>query len=215
LATSSKSTSAARRRDSKRGESAPPSTQEPAGSGSSTYAIGALVLGALIAGLLYWKCSASDETKPTPPPVTNKPPEPTAPMPEFAPPPPPEEDAGTEPDAGRKGPPVSSGSGGGACGECGKGVSNAKLESAVASTAGLARGCYQRALRTGGAEGKLNVRLSIGPDGSVCGANVTNDTLGSPMVSQCVVGKLRSRSYPKPDQGCVVVNVPMNFEMKK
>ena len=213
MATTSKSTSADRGRDSKRSDSEPRSTQQPAGSGSSSYAIGAVVLGALIAGLLYWKCSASDETAAPPPPVTTKPPEPTAPLPEFAPPPPPEEDAGTEPDAGRTGPRTSSGLGG--CGECGKGVSNGKLESAVASTAGLARGCYQRALRTGGAEGKLNVRLSIGPDGSVCSANVTNDSLGSPMVSQCVVGKLRSRSYPKPDKGCVVVNVPMNFEMKK
>ena len=192
-------------------ETPPPSTQEPAGTGSSSYAIGAALLAVLIAGLLYWKCSSSDETPPTPPPAPQAK-ESAAPLPEFAPPPPPEESA--EPDAGAK-PTGKVASGGGSCGDCGKGVSNGKLEGAVASTAGLARGCYQRALRTGGAEGKLNVRLSIGSDGSVCNAAATNDSLGNAMVTQCVVGKFRSRTFPKPDQGCVVVNVPFNFEMTK
>lgn len=191
----------------------PPSTQEPAGTGSSSsYAIGAALLAVLIAGLLYWKCSSSDEPAPTPPPAPAPKAQESAPLPEFAPPPPPEESA--EPDAGAK-PTGKVASGGGGCADCGKGVSNGKLEGAVASTAGLARGCYQRALRTGGAEGKLNVRLSIGSDGSVCNAAVTNDSLGNAMVTQCVVGKFRSRTFPKPDQGCVVVNVPFNFEMTK
>jgi hypothetical protein len=59
------------------------------------------------------------------------------------------------------------------------------------------------------------VSLSVGADGGVCSAAVTQDSLNSPGVSACVVSKFRARSYPKPKEGCVVVNVPINFKMKK
>ena len=51
---------------------------------------------------------------------------------------------------------------------------------AVSSTAGLARGCYQRALRTGGAEGRITVSVSVGADGSLCGARIASDSVGNP-----------------------------------
>ena len=49
----------------------------------------------------------------------------------------------------------------------------------------------------------------------MCSASITNDTLHNPSVSQCVLGKFKARSYPKPQSGCVVVNVPIAFKMKK
>ncbi|MEQ9322282.1 MAG: AgmX/PglI C-terminal domain-containing protein, partial [Polyangiaceae bacterium] len=103
---------------------------------------------------------------------------------------------------------------GGPCGACGTGVSSGALNRAVSSTAGLARGCYQRALRTGGAEGSLMVSVSVGPAGNLCGARITSDSVGNPAISQCVLAKFQSRSYPKPQSGCVVVNVPISFKMK-
>jgi hypothetical protein len=106
-------------------------------------------------------------------------------------------------------------SGGGVCGGCGQGVPSGELKSAVASTAGMARGCYNRALQRGGAEGKMVVSVSVGAAGSGCGAAISSDTVGDPSISQCVVSKFRSRSYPRPQQGCVVVNVPINFQIKK
>jgi len=180
------------------------------------------VFAVAIAALVYTRCSGDDDPKPTPPPVTTAAPTATetADLPEFAPPPPPEEeeDAGAE-DAGEQ--PVASGGkkpaaggSGGPCAACGKGVSSGALNSAVSSTAGLARGCYQRALRTGGAEGSLMVSVSVGPAGNLCGARITSDSVGNPSISQCVLGKFQGRSYPKPQSGCVVINVPISFKMK-
>ena len=201
------------------------STPPPAPtSGGGTYAIGAVVFGLAAVGLLYMKCS-SEENPPPPPPTPAVPATATATqtatLPEFAPPPPPEEeeDAGTE-DAGpvAAGKPATGGTppagGGGACAKCGQGVPSGALTGAVGSTAGLARGCYNRALRAGGGEGTINVSVSVGSDGSLCGARITSDTLHNPGVSSCVLGKFQSRTYPKPQSGCVVVNVPITFKMK-
>jgi outer membrane biosynthesis protein TonB len=192
-------------------------------SGGSGYALGIAVFGVLIAVLLYMRCSGDDDPKPTPQtPATTATATASeaAPLPEFAPPPPPEEeeDAGAE-DAGGDTPSTGGGKkpvagGAGPCSNCGKGVTSSALNSAVSSTAGLARGCYQRALRAGGAEGTLVVSVSVGPAGNLCGARITSDSVGNPTISQCVLGKFQSRSYPKPQSGCVVVNVPISFKMK-
>jgi outer membrane biosynthesis protein TonB len=163
-----------------------------------------------------------DETKPQPTPVVTATATTTADLPVFAPPPPPEieEDAGTDagPEDAGKPRPTSSGApaaaGAGVCSECGKGIPTSALTSAVSSTAGLARGCYQRALRTSGAEGAITVSVSVGANGSLCGARISSDSLHNPAISSCVLAKFQSRSYPKPEQGCVVVNVPISFKMK-
>jgi len=181
------------------------------------------VLGVAVLLLVYIKFSG-DETTPAPAPSTTAvDTEPSGQLPEFAPPPPPEEeeeeDAGVDAgiDAGKKvaaGKANSGASGGGACSSCGKGEASSGLAGAVSSTAGLARGCYNRALRAGGAEGRINVSISVGADGSVCNAAITSDSVNNPAISSCVIGKFRSRTYPKPKRGCVVVNVPINFKMK-
>lgn len=150
-------------------------------------------------------------------------PVPQAPV--FAPPPPPEEeeDAGVDAGAAKAEngtpangqPKVASTGGTGVCAQCGKGQVSGALQTAVAQTGGLARGCYNRALRQGGAEGSIMVSVSVGSDGSLCGARVSNDTLGNPGLTQCVLGKFQGRSYPKPEKGCVVLNVPISFSMKQ
>jgi len=187
--------------------------------GAGPYAFGALALAVSIGILLYLKCSGRETAQPVPPgpPVatTSEP----APLPVESPPPPPpeEEDAGSDAgpeDAGKKPVGKRPPKGAGVCSGCGKGVPSDALKSAVASTAGLARGCYQRALRTGGAEGSIVVSVSVGADGSLCSSSIGSDTLNNPTVSQCVLGKFRSKSYPRPEQGCVVVNVPIKFQMK-
>lgn len=185
--------------------------------GAGPYALGAVALAVAIGVLLYVKCSG--DPKPPQEPVATAPPTATqtVELPEYSPPPPPpEEDAGV--DGGVTPASVPKGGGpvpAGACSACGKGVPSPGLASAVHSTAGLARGCYNRALRSGGGEGVLAVSVSVGPDGALCSASVTNDTLQNPGVAACVLSKFRSRSYPAPKQGCVVVNVPINFKMKK
>jgi hypothetical protein len=204
------------------------SLDAPPKSSSLGYGIGALIFAVLIAALLYSRCSEDKQATNTQP-VANKPaPSPSevvqADLPEFAPPPPPEEDAGSDAgpeaaDAGVASKTAPAGSGGtpgesGACAKCGQGEASSALVSAVQSTGASAQGCYNRALRAGGAEGRLSVAVSIGSNGSVCGANITSDTVGDPAISQCVLGKFRGRSYPKPTSGCVVINQPISFKVR-
>jgi TonB family protein len=100
------------------------------------------------------------------------------------------------------------------CNACGSGVSNGALNAAIRSRAGTAQGCYQRALRDGGSEGTVTVAVSVGSDGSVCGASVVSDTVNNPSIASCVVGKFRGTNYPKPNEGCVTVQVPITFKVK-
>lgn len=187
-------------------------------SGSGIYIIGALLLAAGIGGIILL---TGDDKKPPPAP----PPPPTiqadqSPPPPAPPPPPPPPlasataSASAQPSgdaSGPKGPP-----GPGACSNCGKGVSNSALNSALQGAAGSARGCYNRALqKNAGAAGKLTVSVQVGPSGQVCGASITNDTVGSPEVSNCVLGRFQGKSFPKPDSGCVTVQIPMSFEVKQ
>jgi len=136
----------------------------------------------------------------------------------HAPPPPPEieeEDAGTdagEPTAKR---PVGGGTGGGMCSNCGKGESSAALNSALSAMAGSAKGCYNRALRSSAVSGTLTVSVQVGANGTVCGASVVNDAVGSAEISSCVAGRFTGKKFPPPTSGCVVVNIPIAFKIKE
>ena len=205
-------------------DSIPPSLIPGQSSSVAPYVAGVVGLAALIGGLLYWKSSTKPDQAPsaasaapvvkTSEPVTNFNPPP--------PPPPKEEDlapTATAPATG--GGPKAAGSAGssaaaGPCGgKCGDGQSSSALDAAVRSTAQQAQGCYNRALRTGEVSGKLTVSVQVGPNGQVCGASIVNDTVNSGDISSCVLGRFRSRSYPAPTSGCVVLNVPISFSVKQ
>jgi TonB family protein len=158
--------------------------------------------------------------KPPPPPPTEpsvaevKPPEPQL---NTAPPPPPppeevEEDAGTDAGPTKK---VASGGPGGSCSKCGEGKPSAALNSAIRNAAGAAQGCYRRALRQSAASGSMTVSVQVGSGGNVCGASIVNDSVGSPEISNCVINRFRGGNFPKPESGCVVVNVPINFKIQE
>ena len=208
-------------------ESNPPSEPLPSqvpgtSSGASIYVMGALLFAAAIAVLLYMRCQGEPKPEPTASvvPTANEVP---ADVPKFAPPPPPEEeeDAGAEdaktaePSTEPKAKVAPGPGGGGSCSKCGEGTPSGALQSEVSKTGGLARGCYNRTLREGAAEGAIMVSVSVGADGNLCGARITSDSVGNPALSQCVLSKFQSRSYPKPERGCVVLNVPISFSMKK
>ena len=187
-------------------------------SGSGVYIIGALLLAAGIGAIVVFT-GGDDKPPPPPPPPTAIQADNTPPAPAPPPPPPPPTASATasasaEPAAsgsGPKGPP-----GPNACSNCGQGKSNSSLDSALRAAAGSARGCYNRALqKNAGAAGKLTVNVQVGPSGSVCGASIANDTVGSPEVSQCVLQRFQGKSFPKPEQGCVSVAIPMSFEVKQ
>lgn len=187
-------------------------------SGVGLYVVGMAVMAAGIIGLLVWRSRSN--TPPLAPATTTTAiatAEPPPPM--FAPPPPPKIEAEPEPTA------TASPSGGKAtgtgvagpspCGKCGEGESNGTLSSAVQAAAAGARGCYNRALAKGNeVSGRMTVSVQVGSNGAVCGASIGNDTVGSPQVSSCVLGRFQGRSFPPPTKGCVVVNVPINFTIK-
>lgn len=186
-------------------------------SGAGLYLIGALVLAGGAAGIYFM---TRDEA---PPPVAAVVPsaKPAEPMMEAPPPPPPPppptatESASAAPADTAKPAVVGTGGGLGACSQCGQGVPSSALSSALQGAAGSAQGCYKRALRTTAAAGRITVAVSVGSTGQVCSASIANDTLGSPEISNCVLSRFQGKSFPKPEQGCVVVNIPINFKLSE
>ena len=201
----------------------PPSAQIPGKSNNSgLYLAGIIILALLAVGLFVWK------SKQEPPTVTTQaatvatsvaPPPPPPPL--YAPPPPPkieeEPDAGV--DAGKQ-PVAAKGTGAGlpAPGPCGGkcvGASTPALADKLRGTALSAQGCYNRALRTGEASGSMTVSVQVGPNGSVCSASITNDTVNSGEITSCVLNKFRGAQFPPPDGGCITANIPISFKIKQ
>ncbi|MBK8257580.1 MAG: AgmX/PglI C-terminal domain-containing protein [Polyangiaceae bacterium] len=185
--------------------------------GTGMYIAGIAVMGVAIVALLVWRFKSPP---PTPQIITAPPPASTTapPPPQFAPPPPPKIEVEPEPTASASasgGKAVAGAGGPNPCGKCGEGEGNSSLSSAISSAAAGARGCYNRALQKGEVSGKMNVSVQVGSSGQVCGAAITNDTVGSPQVSSCVLSRFQGRSFPPPTRGCVVVNVPINFTIKQ
>jgi outer membrane biosynthesis protein TonB len=185
--------------------------------GSGSYVIGVVVLAALVVGLVLWKRSSTPPPQTTPQATTTTA---TAEPPPMinAPPPPPkvDEPADAGPDAA---PAATAGTGAvgksPCAGKCGDGRASSGLQSALSSAAQSARGCYQRALRTSEVSGSLTVSVQVGPNGQVCGASITNDSVGSSEIASCVLGRFRGRTFPAPETGCVVVNIPITFTIKQ
>jgi TonB family protein len=195
----------------------PPSSKEPPKSGAGMYVAGVLVLAAAMAGLFMYKSGDDTPKEQVQTTLQESAAPPPPPPPAFAPPPPPEieeeEDAGA-PDkptgVGRPG-----GKGPGLCSNCGSGKSSAALNSALRATAGSAKGCYNRALRTSAVSGTMTVSVQVGPNGTVCGASIANDSVGSSEIASCVTGRFAGKQFPPPESGCVVVNIPISFELKE
>jgi hypothetical protein len=166
----------------------------------------------LMGGLIYWKMSGNDTKPPPAPPVLAS----AAPVFEEPPPPPPPveepKDAGVAPKQPTK---RVLGGGGGCAGEC-KGEAPGNLRATLSAKGAQARGCYERALRQNNMlQGRMKIGLRIGPNGSVCSANVTVNELGDPGVASCVLSMFRSSTFPSPQGGCVDAEVPLKFEPKK
>lgn len=186
--------------------------------GSGPYLIGVVALGALIAGLVFWKKSSAPTTPvATAAPTVSVPPK-VEPQIVHAPPPPPpiEEvaDAGAEPDKGKAAAAPGT-TGRSLCAKCGDGKESAALVSALRGTAQSAQGCYNRALRTSEVSGNMTVSVQVASNGSVCGASIANDTVGSGEIANCVLSRFRGKSFPPPEKGCVVVNIPISFTIRK
>lgn len=198
--------------------SAPP---PPPKSSNAPFIIAAILMLLLMGGLVVWKLGGNDEEKqktsfqPVAPSATE-----TVPDQIIPPPPPPPSSA--EPDAGApaasaKKPSSGAGIGTGcpSCGHC-TGEAAPSFAAVLRARANQAQRCYEKALaQQEQLQGKLTVNLCVGVGGAVCGASISNDSLGSPLVSQCVANIYRATTFPSPKNGCVDAQVPLNFVPQK
>jgi hypothetical protein len=180
---------------------------------------GPLILGAALlllgVGVMYLvKRSGAPEPAPveSAPVAATTSEEPVSDAPPPPPPPPPEPiasaDAGTEVKPTRRSGPA------GCAGPC-EGAEPAGLQGQLAAKAGLARGCYERALRQNPTlQGRMRVTVRVAPNGSVCNANVTQNELGDAGVASCVSQIFRSATFAAPQVGCVEAAVPLRFSPK-
>jgi hypothetical protein len=184
-------------------------------SGSRPFIIAMILMLLLVAGLIVYKCSSSDEKpadRPTEAPVPVATPVPD----QVLPPPPPiasVEDAGSKTEPVKKSAVQST-----FCATCGScsGTAAPNFQSIVRGRAGAAQRCYEKALsQQDQLQGKLTVNLCVGVGGAVCGASISSDSLGSPLVSQCVLNIFRATVFPSPKNGCVDAQVPLNFVPQK
>jgi outer membrane biosynthesis protein TonB len=193
--------------------SIPPSSQVPKSSGNRSLVILVLLMFGAAGGRLFFKLSGEDKPAvPAPPPSAKPPPVIDQVIP--PPPPPPEPSASVEPEPKKK-PPTKVTTGCSTCGSC-TGTEAAGFRGALAGRAALAQRCYEKALgQTAGLEGKLTLGVCVGVGGQVCSASIVKDSLGSPLVSQCVLNIYRATTFPSPKNGCVDAQIPMNFVAKK
>jgi hypothetical protein len=196
--------------------SAPPPPPPKSGSGQFLGAVIVMLL--LMGGLVYWKMSGPSEKQgPAPAPSVSVAQEPTVDqvVPPPPPPPPPVEDAGTPANAKK---PVASVGIGTNCSSCGKcaGEPAPSFAGVLRARANQAQRCYEKALaQQESLQGRMSVNLCVGVGGAVCGASISNDTLGSPMVAQCVMNIYKATTFPSPKNGCVDAQVPLNFLPEK
>lgn len=191
-------------------ETTPP---PPKSGGSGPIIIAAVLMLLLIGGLIVWKVTGSSETpKPTTPVAVNTTAAPALDEPPPPPPPPAEEDAGKPEEKPTK---TKVASGTNPCSKACEGTATAALQSALSGKAGQSRSCYEKALSSNATlEGTLTVGVKVGPGGQVCSARVVADGLHDPGVSNCVVARFLSSTFPAPQGGCAEVNVPLRFKRK-
>jgi len=171
-------------------------------------------------GLIYWKVSGSSDKPAAPPPtpVASGPAEPTVDQIVPAPPPPPPPVASVDAGVSTTKKAVTGGVVGTACNTCGKctGDPAPSFQALLRTRASQAQRCYEKALaQQEGLQGRISVSLCVGVGGGVCGASISADTLGSPMVSQCVLNIYKATTFPSPKNGCVDAVVPLNFLPEK
>ncbi|MBI5511205.1 MAG: energy transducer TonB [Deltaproteobacteria bacterium] len=76
----------------------------------------------------------------------------------------------------------------------------------------MVQDCYERELkRDPTLQGKIEIEFTIGEDGRVVDAKVAANRMGSNAVGDCIISRLRSWRFPKPNGGSVTVNFPFIF----
>ncbi len=75
------------------------------------------------------------------------------------------------------------------------------------------KGCYERSLkRNPKLSGKIVVRWTITPAGTVQGVDIDSDTMGDPEVGSCIKALIARWRFPTPSGGAVEVSFPFVFQ---
>ncbi len=190
----------------------------PGQGGNGPFVVVAVLLALVLGGLVFFKMRAAPEgTKP----VASVTPEPVKTVAKPAltdsiPPPPDEEKPAEEtPDAGTKKPATTTGGGNGACGGTCTGTPTSGTSADLRGRSAVARGCYERALRTNSSlQGKITVSVRVDPNGNVCSASAGSDSLHAPDVTACILSSFRGQHVAAPTGGCADSSLTLNFEPK-
>lgn len=95
------------------------------------------------------------------------------------------------------------------------GLDRAQIAEVIQRHLGQVRYCYEHGLQTApNLSGRIAIKFSISPAGTVSAANISSSSLGSQSVEACVVSKLKSWKFPQP-RGGVVVKVNYPFVLKR
>lgn len=194
--------------------SMPPSKVPGASGGSAQYIVLAVVLIAVMGGLVCWKLKGNqgDASPVASAPVASAAPERVRPPNMDAPPPPPDDDKPAPSSSAAKTKAPVTGGGNFGCGAQCTGTPAGAMRAELSSRASSARGCYERALRNNSTlQGKMTVALKVDNNGVICAASIANDSVGAGDVSSCVLSMFRGQKVSAPTGGCVDVSVPLNF----
>ena len=83
----------------------------------------------------------------------------------------------------------------------------------VRARLGAIKACYERALkRSPSLSGKIKVRWTITPAGTVSGVDIEEDSVGDSEVSSCIKGLVARWRFPAPSGGAVEVVYPFLFQ---
>jgi len=89
----------------------------------------------------------------------------------------------------------------------------ASVAKTITGRSGAYRACYEMELaRNPDMEGRIELRFTIEPDGSVSGSSVTDNTLGNKKVEACLVKQISGLKFAKPDGGVCVIRWPFKFQ---
>ena len=92
-------------------------------------------------------------------------------------------------------------------------LDSASVNKVVKSRVTAIKMCYEKALkRSPTLEGKISVQFTIGTSGRVTKANAKEDTINDSEVTSCVLSKVKSFVFPKPEGGAVEYVFPFVFK---
>jgi outer membrane biosynthesis protein TonB len=98
--------------------------------------------------------------------------------------------------------------------ECSGDLARASLQSVIDSNRAQIRSCYERRLKTNNVlQGDLKLKIRVAPNGQVS-ATAVSGSLKDNEVFNCVRNIAQRWSFPPPDNGCAVVQVPFQFSPK-